>query len=173
LRFIVCLFAVYRLFVCGLSFQYNSRREGFGDWRGFARTEWKLFEKETPRRVKPLPYIFRVLPTGIHLLRAGEIEANPSSLNEIYRLPYIPELIERKVKGAEKGVLPGADLNFYRKEYERLVIQPENVSEQTSLPENASARDELNDLPVRIGLKGNSRERPEGIRRKSAANKKK
>lgn len=120
---------------------------------GFARTEWKLFEKENPHRVKPLLYIFRVLLTGIHLMRTGEVESNLVNLNEIYRLPYIPELIERKVKGAEKGVLPEADLNFYRNEYEQLVIKLENISENTSLPETASAKDDLNDLLVRIRLK--------------------
>ncbi|QDT05090.1 putative nucleotidyltransferase [Rubripirellula lacrimiformis] len=36
---------------------------------GFAATQWKLFGKESPPRVKPLLYVFRVLPTGIHLMR--------------------------------------------------------------------------------------------------------
>jgi hypothetical protein len=120
---------------------------------GFAKTEWKLFEKEKPHRVKPLLYIFRVLLTGIYLMQTGKIEANLINLNEIYKLAYIPELIERKINGAEKGILPDADLNFYRKEYERLVIQLENVSENASLPEKASAKDDLNDLLVRIRLK--------------------
>src|SRR5690349_5071802 len=35
---------------------------------GFAETQWKLFEKETPRRAKPLLYVYRVLLTGIHLM---------------------------------------------------------------------------------------------------------
>ena len=43
---------------------------------GFAETQWKLFEKERPRRVKPLLYVFRVLVTGIHLMRTGRVEAN-------------------------------------------------------------------------------------------------
>ena len=43
---------------------------------GFAETQWKLFEKEQPRRVKPLLYVYRVLLTGIHLMRTGSIEAN-------------------------------------------------------------------------------------------------
>src|SRR6058998_61944 len=43
---------------------------------GFAETQWKLFEKEQPRRVKPLLYVFRVLLTGIWLMRTGEVEAN-------------------------------------------------------------------------------------------------
>src|SRR5881397_3752268 len=37
---------------------------------GFSSNQWKLFEKERPRRVKPLLYVFRVLLTGIHLMRA-------------------------------------------------------------------------------------------------------
>jgi predicted nucleotidyltransferase len=46
---------------------------------GFAETQWRLFEKEQPRRVKPLLYVYRVLLTGegcaarggLHLPRAG------------------------------------------------------------------------------------------------------
>lgn len=53
---------------------------------GFAATQWKLFEKEQPRRVKPLLYVYRVLLTGIHLMRSGEIEANLVTLNDRFRL---------------------------------------------------------------------------------------
>ena len=49
---------------------------------GFAQTQWDLFMKESPRRVKPLLYVYRVLLTGIHLMRTGEIEANIVRLNE-------------------------------------------------------------------------------------------
>jgi uncharacterized protein len=38
---------------------------------GFAATQWKLFQKEDPPRVKPLLYVYRVLLTGIHLMRTG------------------------------------------------------------------------------------------------------
>src|SRR5690606_28585929 len=38
---------------------------------GFAAGQKKLFDKDTPRRVKPLLYIYRVLLTGIHLMRSG------------------------------------------------------------------------------------------------------
>ena len=54
---------------------------------GFAETQWKLFLKESPRRVKPLLYVYRVLLTGIHLMRTGEVEANLVILNEEFRLP--------------------------------------------------------------------------------------
>ena len=40
---------------------------------GFAANQWRLFEKEQPRRVKPLLYVYRVLLTGIHLMRTGRV----------------------------------------------------------------------------------------------------
>lgn len=120
---------------------------------GFAKTEWKLFEKENPHRVKPLLYIFRVLLTGIHLMRTGEIEANLVTLNEDFKLSYIPELIERKRSGAEKETLDGADIDLYRSEYERLVRLLEEEQVKSSLPEKPSAHDDLNDLLVRVRMK--------------------
>lgn len=60
---------------------------------GFAATQWGLFEKENPPGVKPLLYVYRVLLTGIHLMRSGRIEANLVRLNEEFRLPFVRELI--------------------------------------------------------------------------------
>ena len=50
---------------------------------GFAETQWKLFQKENPPRVKPLLYVYRVLLTGIHLMKTGVVEANLVRLNEV------------------------------------------------------------------------------------------
>ncbi len=119
---------------------------------GFARTEWKLFQKENPQKVKPLLYVFRVLLTGIHLMQTGEIEANLVKLDEKFKLSYIPELIERKVNGKEKGILPNADLDFYSKEYERLVLELEEAREKSVLPEKPIAKQELNDLLIRLRI---------------------
>src|SRR5215813_12914625 len=58
---------------------------------GFAETQWKLFEKENPRRAKPLLYVYRVLLTGIDLMQTGEIEANLLHLNERFRLSFIDD----------------------------------------------------------------------------------
>src|SRR4029453_5858888 len=49
---------------------------------GFAATQWKLFQKEDPPHVKPLLYVYRVLLTGIHLMRTGDVEANLVPLTE-------------------------------------------------------------------------------------------
>lgn len=119
---------------------------------GFAQTQWKLFHKEEPPRVKPLLYVYRVLLTGIHLMRTGEVEANLIRLNESAKLSYVPELIARKVEGPEKGCLESADLAFHEREFERLVTELEEAFETSSLPENAGGTAALNDLLVRIRL---------------------
>src|ERR1051325_4678771 len=87
---------------------------------GFAETQWKLFLKETPMRVKPLLYVYRVLLTGIHLMRAGEVEANLVRLNEDFPLPRIPDLIARKLQGPECASLADTDVPFHSREYDRL-----------------------------------------------------
>lgn len=113
---------------------------------GFAAGQMKLWRKEEPRRVKPLLYIYRVLLTGIHLMRSAELEANLLRLNEVFRLPYLPELVQRKLEGAEKGKLEGADLSFHEREYDRLVAELEKARDATSLPEYPTARAEVDAL---------------------------
>lgn len=119
---------------------------------GFANTQWKLFLNDTPPRVKPLLYTFRVLLTGIHLMQTGEVQANLELLNQTAKLNYIDELIERKRTSAEKGVLDAADMGFYQAEYERLTNQLQEAHDQSSLPEAPTARPALNDLLVRLRL---------------------
>ena len=119
---------------------------------GFAATQWELFQKESPPRVKPLLYVYRVLLTGIHLMRTGNVQANLLSLNEEFRLPYIGELVERKIRGKEGSVLDGAEVEFHRGEYARLVGELEKAEAGTSLPKETEARDALHDLLVRVRL---------------------
>ncbi len=128
---------------------------------GFAATQWKLFRKDDPPQVKPLLYVYRVLLTGIHLMRTGEVEANLLRLNETAKLPYIDELVARKLAGTEKGRLDAADLDFHEREYERLVKELETAMEQSTLPEQPAGKAALNDLLVRlrIGAMGGSDKR--------------
>jgi len=119
---------------------------------GFAETQWKLFEKESPRRVKPLLYVYRVLLTGIHLMRTGEVDANLVRLNESFRLPFVPELVARKLAGPEQSALRDADVEFHRGEYERLRRALDEAFTASTLPEAPSARAGLNDLLLRLRL---------------------
>jgi predicted nucleotidyltransferase len=122
---------------------------------GFAETQWKLFDKERPRRVKPLLYVYRVLLTGIHLMRSGVINANLVELNEEARLPYIADLVARKQSG-ENTTLEDADVAFHQREYERLRIELQAAHDASQLPEvpNEETRAALNDLLVRIRVNG-------------------
>lgn len=115
---------------------------------GFVRTQWRLFEKD--RRVKPLLYVYRVLLTGIHLMRTGVVEANLVRLNESFRLTHVDELIALKVGGDEKGLLKDADMAFHAREYERLTRKLEHARETSSLPDGPSCVDVLNDLLIRL-----------------------
>lgn len=121
---------------------------------GFAETQWKLFLKERFHRVKPLLYVYRVLLTGIHLMRTGEVEANLVHLNEVMPLPYLPELIARKLAGPEQSVLDEADLAFHEAEYGRLRAALQAAFEASTLPETPSARPALHDLLVRVRVRG-------------------
>ena len=124
---------------------------------GFAETQWKLFQKADPPHVKPLLYVYRVLLTGIHLMRTGKVEANLVQLNDVAKLPYIPDLIARKTGGPELGTLEAADLEFHAAEYERLRAELQTTFEQSQLPELPTAAAALNDLLVRVRLKTKER----------------
>jgi predicted nucleotidyltransferase len=119
---------------------------------GFAETQWALFEKETPRRVKPLLYVYRVLLTGIHMMRSGEVEASLLRLNTLFRLPYIDDLVDRKLAGPEHGTLDDSDLSFHSAEFARLRALLEDARDASHLPAQPRTAPELNDLLVRLRL---------------------
>jgi len=117
---------------------------------GFAAGQWKLFHKENPRRVKPLLYVFRVLLTGIHLMRTGEIEANLLTLNDGFKLPFVPDLVQRKLAGPEKATLAENDVSSFEAEYARLVAELETAREASKLREVPEGREELHELLLRL-----------------------
>jgi len=119
---------------------------------GFAATQWELLQKDDPPRVKPLLYVYRVILTGIHLMRTGRVEANLLHLNQDFRLPYVPDLVARKTSGPEKGALGTDELGFHEAEYKRLIALLEAAAAQTKLPAEPSCRNALNDLLVRVRL---------------------
>jgi uncharacterized protein len=119
---------------------------------GFAATQWRLFHKESPPRVKPLLYVYRVLLTGIHLMQTGEVEANLCVLNESAKHSFIDELIVRKLGGAEKEKLLDSDLDFHERTYNELVEKLTAAASASTLRLAPDGKAELNDLLVRIRL---------------------
>lgn len=118
---------------------------------GFSQRKWHDFLKK--QTAKALLYVYRVLLTGIHLMSTAQVESNLVTLNQTYQLPYIDDLIDRKVNGTEKGILPSADMDYYTAEYERLTRQLEIARDESSLPQHPNGKKELSDLLVRIRLK--------------------
>lgn len=121
-------------------------------YRGFAANQWKLFGAERPRRVKPLLYVFRVLLSGIWLMRTGEVQAHLPTLNQHFALPYLDELVARKTGGPEKGTLEDTDVAFYAQEFARLYAELDRAGQDSPLPDVPTAEPALHDLLVRLRL---------------------
>ncbi len=116
-------------------------------YKGFAHNQWKLFDKEHPRRIKPLLYVYRVLLTGIHLMRTGQVEANLVTLNGAeFHLRHVDELVARKLAGAEQGTLADDDVAFHESEFHRLSTELAAAAERSPLPELPAGRADLNAL---------------------------
>lgn len=118
---------------------------------GFAGNEWKLFSNKK-RTVKKLLYLYRVLLTGIHMMRTGEVEANLVRLQALYPQPPVPDLIALKRGGAEKAEITDVDVAFHEGAYLRLREELRAAGESSGLPDEPSARGALNDLLLRLRL---------------------
>lgn len=119
---------------------------------GFAANQWQIFERGSPRRIKPLLYVFRVLLTGIHLMRTGEVNASLPEVNREIGLSYVDELIARKRAGAEKDALVSDDFVLYERDYLRLRERLAVEAERSSLPEAPTAGNAMKDLLARIRM---------------------
>lgn len=119
-------------------------------YRGFANTQWRLFDKTG--ELKPLLYTFRVLLTGIHLMRSGEVQAHlPTLVGESDVAPaYLPELIAAKAE-REHG---DADVDHarVRADIERLHGLLDAAQEASALPDAPTVHDALHDFVVRVRL---------------------
>jgi predicted nucleotidyltransferase len=117
---------------------------------GFAATQWRLFERGY--EVKPLLYTLRVLLTGIHLMRTGEVDCDLRRLWAGHDLPYVPELIEVK-RTAEHVELDGIVApERLAADVARLRSTLEDAAAESRLPERPSAHRALHDLTVRTRL---------------------
>ena len=112
-----------------------------------AEMQWSLHGSSP--RVKPLLHTYRVLLTGTHLMRAGELETDLPRLGEIFGLGYVPGLVARR-----KEALTSAEAAFHEEEHRRLRGALEEAARRSPLPAQApdGARDRLEDLLVRLRL---------------------
>ncbi|MFF8291621.1 DNA polymerase beta superfamily protein [Streptomyces sp. NPDC016309] len=121
-------------------------------YRGFAATQWRLFEKNG--ELKPLLYTFRVLLTGIHLMRTGEVVAHlPTLIGAVPAPEYVAELIAAKAD-AEHGAATGVDTERLRADVEALHTVLDEAQAASALPDAPApaAHDALHDFVVRTRL---------------------
>lgn len=122
-------------------------------YRGFAQTEWKLFEKSGYTALKPLLYVFRVLKTGIHLMRTGIVEANLGLLlDEEPRFSYVADLISEKRLNGERSNAPELDLAQVEADVASLHEMLEMAGLESRLPSEPTGHAALHNFVVRVRL---------------------
>ncbi|MFK4087843.1 DNA polymerase beta superfamily protein [Kribbella sp. NPDC020789] len=117
-------------------------------YRGFAKTQWEFFGKTG--ELKPLLYTFRVLLTGIHLMRTGVVQADLRRLLD-GGPAYLPELMAAKAE-AEHGALEGPSVETLTADVESLQAALDEAEAASALPESSTADAGLHDLLVRARL---------------------
>ena len=88
-------------------------RHHYHHYRGFLATQRKLLDKQEPKIVKTVLYAYRVLLTGIHLLRdrRGGGEPAPAGRGVPAAVPDRPD----RPEAAGEGAGPGPGLGFPRR----------------------------------------------------------
>jgi uncharacterized protein len=131
---------------------------------GFARTQWAFFERNA--ELKPLLYTFRVLATGIHLMRTGEVVADLTALGD--GPAYLPELIAAK-REAEHGGLPAGapDRERIAADVAAMTARLDEERDRSSLPDRPTAEPALHDLVVRTRLHGPASDRRSDVNSRS------
>ncbi|MFB7111089.1 DNA polymerase beta superfamily protein [Streptomyces sp. NPDC056190] len=120
-------------------------------YRGFAGTQWRLFEKTG--ELKPLLYTFRVLLTGIHLMRSSEVQAHlPTLIGELDAPGYLPELVDAKAEREHGRAV--VDHARVKADVQRLHAVLDEAQASSALPETPTAYDALHDFVVRVRLTG-------------------
>lgn len=118
---------------------------------GFARNQRRLVEGNEPT-VKRLLYCYRVLLTGIHVLRSGRIEANVARLDEEYRIDGLADLAARKRSGAEKEPLADGEYARHAPRLDALTQRMGEEFERSTLPDEVTTFDALDDFVVRARM---------------------
>lgn len=125
-------------------------RSCYHHYRGFLQSQLRLLEKEPVKKAKSLLYAYRVVLTGIHLMRTGEVEANLRELNRHFRLSFLEELIVRK-QDREQGILNDLDWQHHQDELQRWEIQLNEAYAHSTLPEHPPW-EELNRFLINLRL---------------------
>ncbi len=118
-------------------------------YAGFAQGEWRDFQRPgIGKTVKRLLYLYRVLMTGIVLLKEGVVEGNLGRLNERFRFDLEP-LVAMKVR--ELAEFEG-DADAHAANIATLFERLPQARDSSPLPEDVPNRAALSDFLVRTRL---------------------
>ena len=122
---------------------------------GFARGRRERLREPEPT-VKHALYAYRVLLTGIHAMRTGEIVAHVGVLNERFGLAAIDELVARKRGAHETARLDPRELDAHQTALDRLERELHEAHATSRLPEEPTSAAALDDFVVRVRLEASS-----------------
>ena len=126
-------------------------RQTVRHYLGFLESRRKRLREPNPT-VKHLLYAYRVLLTGIHLMRTGVVISHLPTLNHHFELSEIDTLIARKREGQEKGLLDDAEFPEHERSLNELEGELRKAHEKSALPEEPSTVAALDELVVRTRL---------------------
>lgn len=118
---------------------------------GFAHGRRQRLREPDPT-VKHLLYAYRILLSGIHLMRTGEVVADLASLDGLMRIDGLATLVERKRTGAEAMKLAPGEVAEHEKRLDALGEQLHDAHARSALPEEPTTTAALEDLVVRLRL---------------------
>lgn len=129
------------LVVCGQEFLDELRplaqrcitRHHYHHYRGFLASRKRLLVRQEAKSLKALLYAYRVVLTGIHLLRSGVVEADLPRLATEYDFPFLLELIAQKRE--EKAVAVQLDWEAHEAQLEALEQRLDEEFQRSRLPE--------------------------------------
>jgi predicted nucleotidyltransferase len=118
-------------------------------YQGFARGRRQRL-REPGATVKHLLYAYRVLLSGIHLMREREVVAHVGVLNRIFGIAQVNGLVERKRAGAEAMQLVPGELEEHERLLDALDEELTRAHDASSLPLEPTTREALQDFVVRL-----------------------
>jgi predicted nucleotidyltransferase len=118
---------------------------------GFAHGRRTRLREPDPT-VKHLLYAYRVYLSGIHLMQAGEVDANLQNLNQRFELSYVSELVARKQAGEEAMPLQPGEVDAHEPLLDALETRLHEAHAHSSLPEEPTTIDALDAFVIRIRL---------------------
>jgi predicted nucleotidyltransferase len=118
-------------------------------YRGFYETQRELLDREPEKKAKTVLYLYRVLLTGIHVLRSGTVESNLHRLLEAYPSPNAAlDLIAAKSR--ELATMPNPEVQRHLVEIDRLRAELDVAWADSKLPETPNRAEDLEGFLFRL-----------------------